>query len=133
MVTNVGLLWLADLFGVPVASVQEMLSATILSMLGAFAWQFINAKKDREQAVSRGAKGADVPRIDYTTLGYAMLGAPLSSGLLIWVIHAMGGIASSYLSWGLFMGAGAVGPQFVPMALSLLMRFLSGLTGGSKP
>lgn len=133
VVTNVGLLWLADLFGVPVASVQEMLMATVLSMAGAFAWQFISAKKDREQAVSKGAKGTDIPRIDFTTLGYAMLGAPLSSGLLIWLIHAMGGISTSYLSWGLFMGAGAVGPQFVPMALSFLMRFLSGLTGGNKP
>lgn len=133
VVGNVGLLWLADAFGVPVASIQELLWGTCLSVFGAAAWQFINAQKNRETAVSKGAKGADIPRIDLTTLGYAMLGAPLSSGLLIWLIHAVGGIAGSYLSSGLFIGAGAAGPQFVIMAISFLMRFLSGLTGGNKP
>lgn len=133
VVANMGLLWLADLFGVPVASVQELAWATTLGIAGAFAWQFITARKNREAAIAKGARGSDVPKIDLTTLGYAMLGAPLASGLLIWAIHAMGGVPTSYTSSGLYMAAGAAGPEYVTMALSVVMRFLSGLTGGNKP
>lgn len=130
---NVIALWLAGLFGVPAASIQELLWGMVLSVFGAAAWQFINAQKDREAATSKGVKKPDMPKIDFTTLGYAMLGAPLSSGLLIWLIHMAGGVAVSYLSSGLFIAAGAAGPQFAVAALAFAMRFLSGFTGGPKP
>lgn len=133
VVANSGLLWLADFFGVPIAPIQEIVWGGALSIFGAFAWQFLSAKKDREEAIAKGKTGVDVPRIDLRILGYAMISAPLASGLLIWLIHSAGGVVTSYSSIGLFMGVGAVAPQFVPMALSPLMRFLSGLTGGNKP
>lgn len=130
---NVALLWVAGFLGVPIESIQELLWGSLVSVCGAVGWQFIEAQDAREKGKAAGVKPSDLPRVDLTTLGYAILGSFLSSGLLISLIHLGGGIVTSFWSLGLFLGAGAAGPKFVVEALKVPNRFLSGLTGGTKP
>lgn len=129
-------LWLAQLFGAPTPSAIEYIQGMLIGILGAFCWQFVKAQKAREAAAAEGKRGSDLPRLDFYTLGLAMGGAPLSTGLLIWAIHSFGGTAQSWLSFGLFLGAGAAGPQFVPAAIEFIARLPSRLfsaAGGQKP
>lgn len=129
-------LWIAGLFGAPTPSALEYVQGMLIGVLGAFCWQFVKTQRMREEAAAKGLRGADLPRLDFYTLGLAMGGAPLSTGLLIWAIHSFGGTAQSWLSFGLFLGAGAAGPQFVPAAIDAIARLSSRLIaalGGQKP
>src|SRR3569832_326600 len=109
-------LWLAQLL-TPTTSAVEHIQGMVIGVLGAFCWQFIKTQKQREAAAATGVKGADLPRLDLYTLGLAMGGAPLSVEMLLWVLHSFGGNAQSGYSFGMFLGAGAAGPQFVPAAV----------------
>lgn len=126
---GIGGLWLAQLVGVPTPSAVEYVQGMVIGVLGAFCWQFIKTQKARETAAASGARGPDLPRLDFYTLGLAMGGAPLSTGLLIWVIHSAGGTAANWLSFGLFLGAGAAGPQYVPALVDAIARFITWLGG----
>lgn len=132
---GIGGLWLAQIIGVPTPSAVEYVQGMVIGVLGAFCWQFVKTQKLREAAAASGIRGAELPRLDFYTLGLAMMGAPLSTGLLIWAIHSFGGTAQSWLSFGLFLGAGAAGPQFVPAAVDFIARLPSRLlsAGGQKP
>jgi len=136
VVASVGSLWLAQVIGLPTPSSVEYVQGMVIGTLGAFCWQFVKTQKLRETAAADGKKGTDLPRLDFYTLGLAMGGAPLSTGILIWIIHSFGGTSQSWLSFGLFLGAGAAGPQFVPAAIDFIARLpsrLLSLTGGQKP
>lgn len=129
-------LWLAQFFGAPTPSAVEYVQGMVIGVLGAFCWQFVKTQRLREEAAAKGIRGNDLPRLDFYTLGLAMGGAPLSTGLLIWLIHSVGGTAQSWLSFGLFLGAGAAGPQFVPATIDFIARLPSRLLsafGGTKP
>lgn len=132
---NIAGMWLAQLFGAPTPSTVEYFQGMLIGILGAACWQFIKTQRAREDATAKGVKGSDLPRLDLYVLGLAMGGAPLSVGLLIWGIHSFGGTATSWLSFGLFLGAGAAGPQFVPAAVDFIARLPSRLfsAGGQKP
>ena len=137
---SIGGLWLAQIIGLPTPSAVEYVQGMFIGVLGAFFWQFIKTQKAREVAAASGVNKADLPRLDLYTLGLAMGGAPLSTCLLIWLVHSLGGTAQSYWSFGLFLGAGAAGPQFVPPVVEAIAKFalwlLSGLSrfyGGQKP
>lgn len=133
---GIGGLWLAQVVGVPTPAAIEYIQGMVIGVLGAFCWQFIKTQQLREAAAAKGVRGADLPRLDFYTLGLAMGGAPMSTALLIWAIHSFGGTAQSWLSFGLFLGAGAAGPQFVPAAIDFIGRFISRIfpsTGGQKP
>ncbi len=129
-------MWLAQLIGVPTPTAVEYVQGMVIGVLGAFCWQFVKTQRAREAAALTGVRGRDLPRLDFYTLGLAMGGAPLSTGILIWAIHSFGGTAQSWLSFGLFLGAGAAGPQFVPAAIDFIARLPSRLfaaAGGEKP
>lgn len=101
------------------------LFGTAFSILGAVSWQFMNAKAARESAEKNGTKQADLPRIDKISLGYAMCGAPLSSGCITWLINVSGG-TQDYVSVPLYMLAGAAGPPLVTFAINKLMVLFGG-------
>jgi hypothetical protein len=122
-------LWFAQMFGVPTPGTMEYISGMLTGIAGAFMWQFLKTQKAREDAAAKGIPRADLPRLDFYTLGLAMGGAPMGVGIMVWLIHMAGGTTQSWLSFGFFLGAGAAAPIIVPAAVEAFGRLATWLIG----
>jgi hypothetical protein len=118
----------------PGASVNEFLWGCIFSIVGAFAFQFIGAQAQRQQAAEKNIPIADRPKIDVVMLGYSMCGAPMAAACLIFAIHQFHGATgfgdTTWLqSAAGFMVAGAAGPKMVFKIVGALTGLVGSKTG----
>jgi len=122
----------------PGASMMEFGWGCFFSAVGAFAFQFIAAQVQRQTAADANIPIKDRPTIDWQTVGYAILGAPLSAAALIFGIHYFNGTtgfgdATFFQSVAGFMGAGAAGPKIVIKGVAYIVAFASSRIGGKAP
>lgn len=122
----------------PGASVNEFVWGCIFSIVGAFAYQFIEAQANRQKAAEQNVPIIDRPKIDVVMLGYSMCGAPMAAACLIFAIHQFHGATgfgdTTWLqSAAGFMVAGAAGPKLVFKVVGALTAFVGSKTGGKSP
>lgn len=117
-----GVALLSTLNTIPLA---EYVSGTVFAMIGAFAWKFIAAQSAREKAAASGTPKDKLPTVDFVTVGYALVGAPLASGAVIAMVHIFGGQAN-WLSVPGFLFAGAAGPTLVTRMVNMFMNMAPG-------
>lgn len=122
----------------PGASLMEFAWGCFFSMCGAFAFQFIAAQVERQNAADAKIPIAERPTIDWQTVGYAILGAPLSASGLIFAIHYFHGSTgfgdtTFFQSIAGFMAAGATGPKIVIKGVAYIVSFASSRMGGKAP
>ena len=112
--------------------------ATVLSVVGAFSYQFIKAQVAREQAAAAGKPKNELPKIDLETTLYAVIGALIAPGALISIINVSGGLHDLYSIGGFYI-AGAFAPQILSLAWAVVSKSLSVIgaiaksTGGGQP
>lgn len=112
---------------------DSFLLGTVLSIAGAFSYQFLKVLVLREAAAQAGKPRGELPMIDWTTTLYAMISSILGTGALLWLIQQSTALHSLY-SIGGFYFVGAFTPQVVQLVFSWIMRLLSGLANtGAKP
>jgi hypothetical protein len=121
----------------PGASLMEFAWGCFFSMCGAFAFQFIAAQVERQNAADAKVPIAERPTIDWRTVGYSILGAPLSAAALIFGIHYFHGSsgfgdATFFQSIAGFMAAGATGPKIVIKGVAYIV-FLASSRMEGKP
>lgn len=122
----------------PGASLNEFVWGCIFSMGGAFAYSFIQAMAQRQEAADKNVPIDQRPTIDLVMLGYAICGAPMSCALLIFGIHQFHGATGFgdttwFQSAAGFMVAGAAGPKMVIKAVALIVGLVSSRMGSIKP
>lgn len=125
-------LWILGAAGGVVISPVDFVSDTGIAMAGAVSYQFLKAQMAREKAAEAGAPPESRPRVDLVTLGYAMAGAVVSTGFLLYLTQVVGGVKDLY-SIGGFYAAGAFGPQFAGLILNLFSKVLGAFSAGAKP
>lgn len=113
---------LSALNSIPTA---EFIPGTILAMLGAFSWKFISAGVAREKAAANGTPKNQYPTIDWTGVGYSMLGAPLAAGAVIAMVHIFKGQAD-WISLPGFIFAGPLAPVLVTRIVSMMTNLIPG-------
>lgn len=121
----------------PGASLNEFVWGCIFAMAGAFAYSFIQAMAQRQEAADAKVPLAERPTIDLVMLGYAICGAPMSCALLIFGIHQFSGSTGFgdttwFQSAAGFMVAGAAGPKIVIKGVAAIVGLVSSRIGGSK-
>lgn len=122
----------------PGASITEFVWGCVFSMIGAFSFQFIAAQVARQLAADANIPPEQRPTIDFTNLGYAICGAPMSAAFLIFAIHQFqGGTGFGDTTWfqsaAGFMAAGAAGPKIVIKGVAYIVAFASSRMGGKTP
>lgn len=125
-------LWILGSIGGVHISLVDFGIATGLSALGALSYQFLKAQMTREAEAAKGVPVEKRSQLDYKTLTYACMAAPLATGLLMWVIGALGGTANSLYSIGGFYAAGAMAPQLIPLVLAMLSKVLGLVSKGNS-
>jgi hypothetical protein len=119
----------------PGASINEFVWGCIFSIVGAFAYQFIEAQANRQKAAEQNIPVSERPKIDVVMLGYSMCGAPMAAACLIFAIHQFHGATgfgdTTWLqSAAGFMVAGAAGPKMVFKVVGALTGLMGSKTGG---
>lgn len=103
----------------------------LITIFGAFCYQFVYTQYLRQAAADKGVPTNERPRIDGTTLGYAMCGAPMATAAWSYFVHLLGGMADGYSIPG-YMAAGAMAPWIVNLFLGAIKRLVSLKAGGDK-
>lgn len=119
----------------PGASLNEFVWGCCFSIMGAFAYQFIEALAARQKAADANIPMDQRPRIDLIMLGYAMCGAPMSAAFLIFGIHQFNGATGFgdttwFQSAAGFMVAGAAGPKIVIKSVGAIVALIGSRIGG---
>lgn len=119
----------------PGASLNEFVWGCLFSVMGAFAYQFIDALAARQKAADANIPVAQRPTIDMVMLGYAMCGAPMSAAFLIFGIHQFNGATGFgdttwFQSAAGFMVAGAAGPKIVIKSVGSIVGLVNSRIGG---
>ncbi len=119
------------------ASFYEFMFGCMFAMIGAAAYQFIEAFVARQIAADKGVPIGERPIIDRVMLGYAMFGAPLSAAFLMFGVHYFKGTTgfgdTTFLqSVAGFMAAGAAGPKIVIKGVATIVTLINSKLGGKS-